>query len=1130
MRTIVANLRSAVSALNRRGEQILHRMAAVLVVISLGFLGLISVESWYEERAAALENLTSIAEIEARALDMYFNRIELDLRGLSEALTATGTLVDLDLAYTALKRFKRLHPEFYNVTLLNSSGDVLVSANSAPRAVRASVGHEPSFQTSLAELRTGANISVGQPFLSVLSAMPMVPIRRALHDANGGITYIVGANLPHEYLRHFWLDTPIAQRAAFGLLRDDGFLLSRYPIPSSTSIDALYGQPQAGALTQFLSDNNFPMRGNVEGASSLDGLLHLNVFRRLPSFPVTLFVEFPVAEVWSAWWQRMRKTFLQMAIVLALGFAAYRYAIRQQRHWTARTAAASDALRESEARWQFALEGDSEAVWDWDLGTNKVAVSRLYRDVFGQSQPNATDDMADWTARLHPDDVIGARAKFQAIIDGEIDYYVDEHRERCADGTWKWVHIRAKVVSRSPAGRPNRVIGTISDITAHRAHEEHLRLLEASVSNTNDIVLITEAEPVDAPGPRIVFVNAAFTRRTGYTREEALGNTPRMLQGPRTDDAVLARVRAALMAWQPVREEVINYTKSGEAFWLEMQISPIANEKGWYTHWVSVSRDITERKRVEEALLASEQRFGVAIDALQEGFILRNHKSEILVCNRSAERILGLTANQMMTQNRFDPRWRAVREDGTQFGGDAHPALVTLRDGVAQTNVIMGIDKADGQRTWISINTAPIFDHSDSTTESRPSGVVATFTDITEAVVAETVRLSLEQQLREAQKIESLGTLAGGIAHDFNNILGAILGNVKLASEDAAQNAHIQLSLNEINKAAVRAKRLVEQILTFSRRQTQDLAAQPLLPLVNEAVALLRATIPAKTLLDTKIDTPQIIVRCDATQVSQVLINLCTNAWHALPNGEGQIVISLSETRIAQDSSLANTTLAPGRYALLSVTDNGCGMDEAIQARIFEPFFTTKAVGVGTGLGLAVVHGIIKAHHGHIVVNSHVGAGTRFDIYLPAVADSTTQTSAALPTQTVLEGRGQHVIYIDDDEAMVILTVRILEKRGFRASGYLSAARALDAIREHPEDVDLVVSDYNMPGQSGLDVAQNVKHIRADLPIIITSGYITDELRTAAQNTGIHDIVYKPNTVEDLVQSIVRSLRRGSVP
>jgi PAS domain S-box-containing protein len=1118
--TLLSRLTSAAGNETQRSVQILNRTALILLFLSLGYIALASLHSWDTQKSVYLENLTSVAELEARAVDAYFNRIELDSGRLGEELKPDAAAIDLDRAYTLLKRFKTLHPELFNVTLLDASGRLMVTANSAPNSVQASVASTSSFTASLAEFGKGAHFSIGQPITSMISGTVIVPLRYAIRRPSGELDYILSSNLPHEYLRAYWADAPITQHAALGLLRDDGFLLSRFPVPKSAAIDTVYQQPRTGALVRYLRDQNFPHKGSVEGESSLDGPGRLSVFRRLPSYPVTLFVALPIAEIQSAWWREMWKTYLLAALALSMGFGVYRYSLHQQRVWAKQNEAASVALRESEARWQFALEGSGEGVWDWDLSSNKVSVSRLYQTIFGQELPDQAKKMDDWTERIHPDDVVHAREKFQLLTSGATDTYIDEHRERCADGSWKWVQVRGKVVSRGDDGRPNRVIGTIYDASERIAREQQLRLLEASVAHTNDLVVITEAEPVDAPGPKIVFVNEAFSKRTGYQREEVIGKTPRFLQGPLTDRLALDRVRAALTNGQPVREEIINYTKAGEAFWIEMEIAPIANASGWFTHWVAVERDITQRKRTEEALVASEKRFRVAVDALQEGFVLQNRKAEILVCNKSAERILGISADQMMGRTSLDPRWRTLREDGTTFSGEAHPAVVTLRDGTPQTNVMMGIEQTDGARTWISINTAPIFDGD----ESRPSGVVATFTDITEQVAANAERRGLEAQLREAQKMEALGTLAGGIAHDFNNILAAILGNVSLAKEDAGDNSDVRISLNEITKAAGRAKTLVEQILSFSRRQPHEYVAQPIFPLIEEAVGLLRATIPANTKLSASTTAPGVYASCNASQISQVLINLCTNSWHALPKGQGEIDITLDEIQCNRSKQSADVNLPPGRYARIRIADNGSGMNTDTLARIFEPFFTTKPVGEGTGLGLAVVHGIIKAHNGHIRVDSTLGQGTHFDLYLPIVAACAAGLPNAEHAEAPAKGSGQHVVYIDDDEAMVMLTVRILEKRGYRASGFMSAAEALDLVRANPDDVDLIVTDYNMPGQSGLDVARTVKTIHAELPTIITSGYITDELREAARDAGIRDLVYKPNTVEELVQAITRSL------
>jgi len=396
--------------------------------------------------------------------------------------------------------------------------------------------------------------------------------------------------------------------------------------------------------------------------------------------------------------------------------------------------------------------------------------------------------------------------------------------------------------------------------------------------------------------------------------------------------------------------------------------------------------------------------------------------------------------------------------------------------------------------------------------------------DISERKRAEETKSQLEAQLRESQKMEAIGTLAGGIAHDFNNILGAIMGNVALARKGVGADDRALVSLEEINKAGERAKRLVQQILAFSRRQPQEMVDQPLRPLVEEVVKLLRAILPAGVEIATACAAHPLYVRADATQIEQVLLNLCTNAWHAMEGRAGRIEIRLDEVVLDAAAAGSLPGLQPGRHARLGISDNGKGMDAATQARIFEPFFTTKALGHGTGLGLAVVHGIVKAHLGAITIHSALGEGATFQLYFPAVAAPHAEALPEPAAPDPARGSGQHVLYVDDDEAMVFLVIRMLEGLGYRVSGYGRAEAALAAVRAHPGDFDLAVTDFNMPGLSGLEVAQELARIRADLPVVITSGYITEELSAAARAAGVRHLVYKPNTVDELSGTIQRLL------
>jgi len=411
--------------------------------------------------------------------------------------------------------------------------------------------------------------------------------------------------------------------------------------------------------------------------------------------------------------------------------------------------------------------------------------------------------------------------------------------------------------------------------------------------------------------------------------------------------------------------------------------------------------------------------------------------------------------------------------------------------------------------------------------ERAPASPVcrAVLVDVTERLRAEASMRLLEVQLRESQKMEAIGTLAGGIAHDFNNILGGILGNLDLARQDVGAGHPALQPLDQIHKASLRARILVQQILTFSHRQSEPAGRQAVRAPVAEALALLRTTVPAGVRLQVDLSDAPLFVWMDATQLQQVVMNLCTNAWHALKDGVGCISVVLGDTVIGDDVTPRAGQLPPGRYAHLRVSDDGTGMDAAVQAHVFEPFFTTKPVGQGTGLGLAVVHGIVAAHGGAITVDSTQGRGSAFDVYLPLLdAPEDTETVDPVAPQASVAGQGQHVLYVDDDEVMRVMVQHLLQRLGYRVSGFADPQAALTAIGEQPGAVDLVVTDHNMPGMSGLQLAAALAALRAELPIILSSGYVTDDMRAQAKRLGVRDVLHKENTLDELGKLVARVL------
>jgi PAS domain S-box-containing protein len=385
------------------------------------------------------------------------------------------------------------------------------------------------------------------------------------------------------------------------------------------------------------------------------------------------------------------------------------------------------------------------------------------------------------------------------------------------------------------------------------------------------------------------------------------------------------------------------------------------------------------------------------------------------------------------------------------------------------------------------------------------------------ATVDVTARRRAEETLHHAQKIEALGTLAGGIAHDFNNILLAITGNTRLAMQELPTDHPVQSGLAEVAKASARATDLVNRILTFSRQSECRREVMQLQAVVEEAIALLRATLPAMIEINCNFSEGLPPVRADATQIHQIIINLVTNAAHAIGDGAaGCITVWLDEAHVTHGAELK-----AGRYLRLSVSDTGGGMDKATLDRVFDPFFTTKPVGRGTGLGLSVVDGIMRSHDGSVIVSSEPGKGATFRLYFPAVDASPaveTKRAQADFSAAEVQGRGRRVMYIDDEEALVYLMTRVLQKSGYRVTGFSDAEQALGALRDRPGDFDVIVTDLSMPGMSGFHVARAIQKIRDDLPVVITSGYVRAEDRETAKEVGVRDLVLKPDTVEELAR------------
>jgi two-component system, cell cycle sensor histidine kinase and response regulator CckA len=502
------------------------------------------------------------------------------------------------------------------------------------------------------------------------------------------------------------------------------------------------------------------------------------------------------------------------------------------------------------------------------------------------------------------------------------------------------------------------------------------------------------------------------------------------------------------------------------------------------------------------------------------------------------------------------PRFRLLGEDGQRLPHDLVPLNRVLATRQTVNAMVLGVQT----RHRTDVRWALCNGHPQKDAKGELEYVVLSFLDITSLRRAEAERKLLQAQLTQSQKMESLGTLAGGVAHDFNNILAAILGNADLARQDLGADHPARQSLHEVSTAARRGRELVRQILAFSRQQPMQRTCVSVDAMVDDSCRLLRTALPSEVKLVHQQDSAAPHILADVSQLGQVLLNLGTNAVHALEGRSGTVryqVETLDATDARVPADIVRLCLAQDVPAVrITVADDGVGMSDDTQQRMFEPFFTTKGVGKGTGLGLPVVLGIVEAHGGVIEVDSVPGRGTTFHLFFVAaeqdpagncehlhalrssesgtmghasaeeVGVSTTPRVPAIPEAHDMTEEStqapQHIMYLDDDDTLVFLVRRLLERRGYKVSAFADQAEAIEAVRNDPKGYDLLLTDYNMPGMSGLDVAKAVLALNPALPVAVASGYITDELQAEAMAAGVLEVVFKTDAVEAFCDVVAR--------
>jgi len=761
---------------------------------------------------------------------------------------------------------------------------------------------------------------------------------------------------------------------------------------------------------------------------------------------------------------------------------------------------AEEALKVGEERYRALFNNMTEgfALHEIVTDTEGRAVDYIFIDV---------NPAFERLTGLRRDDVSGRRVS--EVLKGIEPYWIETYGRVALTGEpLKFERFYPEPLNRwfeifayRPAPRQFAVV--FMDITQRRKAEEALRESEKRHERSQEIAHLGSWE-LDVDSGRLTWSDEVY-RIFGLEPKEFPATYEAFLDAVHPDDR--AAVDAAYLgsisdgsSGYEIEHRIVR-RDTGEIRTVHEKCEHIRDASGRIVRSIGMVHDVTEQKRAESlrrALAEQERlRLGAAVELATEAVVMAENDGRILYVNAAFETIHRLAKDAAAGRSYFD------LVDGDPAAAEMHDCVVRGQAWNGRINL-----RRSGERS-IALEVV-------ATAVKEPPGILFTERDITQEVI-------LQEQVRQSQKMEALGTLAGGIAHDFNNILGAITINAELALLETEESCPARESLPLILRAAERGKELVKQIVTFSRQRDWERTALRITPVVREAMQLFRPTVPGTVAVHETFGAEGATVLAHPAQIHQILSNLCQNACLAMGDKPGRLEVKLDRAQVDAATASRHAGLKPGPYVRLAVGDSGCGMPQEVLSRVFEPFFTTRSPGEGSGLGLSVVHGIVKSYGGAITAYSEPGKGSTFSVFLPLLPDDagTAETLAA----PAAENGSERILLVDDDAIQLKSLARMLEKLGYKVTTRASAQTAARVFRKDPQAFDLVITDQTMPRMSGLGLAGILVKVRPDIPIILNTGFSEKVNGGTVGKEGIRAFIMKPFSTRELSRLIRKVLR-----